>query len=151
MEESLENRLLFEWWSFLSGIACFEWLQLLIVTLYSLHFRRVLKRKVGNVACWEITFVTITIAQSPKATSSILFVRTARRGRKSLKHDGHVYYYYYYYLWYDSPREFKIIKGIFGNYVRDFLAVTFNLSRSFARKKEMLLIPYLVISRDFYI
>lgn len=52
---------------------------MLIVTLYSLHFRRVLKRKEDSAACWEITFVTITIAQSPTGDVIDIFVRTASR------------------------------------------------------------------------
>ena len=66
------------------------------------------EKKVDSAACWEITFVTITIAQSPTGDVIDIFVRNASRGRKSLKHDVHVYY-----SGMISPREFKIIKGIF--------------------------------------
>lgn len=52
---------------------------MLIVTLYSLHFRKVLKRKEDSAACWEITSVTITIAQSPTGDVIDIFVRTASR------------------------------------------------------------------------
>lgn len=43
-------------------------------TAHTLHLRRVLKRSEYTVACWEITFVTITIAQSSAGDVIDIFV-----------------------------------------------------------------------------
>ena len=93
-----------------------EWRVLEEYSRLSLHFTHSIQesaeKRANTVACWEITFVTITIAQSPTVDVIDIFVTNRR---KSLAQIFQVLI---------SPGELKIIKGIFRQ-LRDFLAVTF--------------------------